>query len=133
MTERGGVGTRARGVLERGGLVDITTVGRRSGEPRRIEIALHNVGGRLFISGMPSPRRRSWLANVEAKPRFILHLREDGGLNLSARARIVDTEHERREVLRAIARAWGRDDLEEMVRHSPLIEVLIDRAGEPGT
>ncbi len=115
-------------VLRRGGLVDITTTGRRTGEPRRIEIALHVIRGRRFISGTPAPRRRSWLANLEAEPRFTLHVREHSGADLPARARIVDDEAERREVLREVARAWNRDDLEEMVRHSPLIEVVL----EPG-
>ena len=35
--------------------IDITTTGRRTGEARRIEIAIHNIDGRLYISGMPSP------------------------------------------------------------------------------
>ena len=41
--------------LERGHTIDITTTGRRSGEPRRIEIVFHNVDGRIYISGVPSP------------------------------------------------------------------------------
>ena len=31
--------------LEKGGVIDITTTGSRSGEPRRIEIVLHNIDG----------------------------------------------------------------------------------------
>jgi len=115
----------ARGRLIPGGLVDITTTGRRTGEPRRIEIALHRIGGRLYISGMPSKRRRSWLANLDANPHFTLHLKAGERADLPALARIVGDEHERREVLAHVARAWGRRDLDTMVMDSPLIEVTI--------
>ena len=124
-----------RAALARGGVIDITTTGRRSGEPRRIEIAFHVTGGRLYISGMPSPRRRSWLANLEADPRLTFHLKGPVPADLPATARIVDDEAERRAILPHVARAWGRDDVEAMVRHSPLIEVTIDgiEAGASGS
>ncbi len=117
--------------LMRGGLIDMTTTGRRSGQPRRIEIALHAIGGRLFVSGMPSPRKRAWLWNLEADPRLTIHLKgrsgREGG-DLPATARVIRDEAERRAVLAPIARTWNRD-LETMVRLSPLIEVTIaDRA-----
>ena len=115
-----------RRALERGHTIDITTTGRRSGQPRRIEIVFHNIGGRLYISGMPSPRRRDWLANLEANPRFTFHLKDAVRADLPARARVIADEAERRAILTHVARAWGRDDLEEMVRHSPLIEVTLD-------
>ena len=122
----GAMDDRVRAGLARGGLVDITTVGRRSGEPRRLEIALHNIGGRLYISGIPSPRRRSWLANLEANPRFVLHLRRPVRADLPATARIISDQAERREVLAHVARSWRRGDLERMVRFSPLIEVTVN-------
>lgn len=112
--------------LSRGGLVEITTAGRRTGLRRRIPIALHAIEGRLYISGMPRPRRRSWLANLEADPRLILHLVRGPRADLAATARIISDEAERRSILRHVAEAWGRRDLETMVRFSPLIEVIID-------
>lgn len=39
--------------LERGGIVDIITTGRRSGRPRRIEIYLHHFDGELWLTGRP--------------------------------------------------------------------------------
>jgi deazaflavin-dependent oxidoreductase (nitroreductase family) len=114
------------GALTRGGLVDLTTTGRRSGEPRTIEIVFHAIGGRVYISGIPARRRRSWLANLAADPRLTLGLRAPAGVVVSGRARIIDDEAERRAILPHIAGAWGRDDLEVMVAWSPLIEVLID-------
>ena len=55
--------------------IDITTTGRQTGEARRIEIAIHNIDGRLFISGMPSPRTRSWIYNLMADPRMTIHVK----------------------------------------------------------
>ncbi len=115
-----------RRALARGHTIDITTTGRRSGQPRRIEIVFHNIGRRLYISGMPSPRKRDWLANLEANPRFTFHLKGPVHADLAATARVIADEAERREILPHIARAWKRDDVDEMVRHSPLIEVTID-------
>jgi len=112
--------------LANGHLVDITTTGRRTGEARRIEIAFHNIDGRIYISGMPSPRRRKWLANLDADPRFTFHLKGTVKADLPAKARIIEDEGERREVLPHVARAWKRNDVDDMVRHSPLIEVTFD-------
>jgi deazaflavin-dependent oxidoreductase (nitroreductase family) len=116
---------RVREALSHGGLVDITTVGRKSGSPHRIEIAFHNLGSRLYISGMPRPQRRSWLANLDANPGFTFHLKGVVQADLPATARIIDDEEERRTVLAGVARAWKRDDLEAMVAQSPLIEVVV--------
>lgn len=113
--------------LSRGGTIDITTTGRRSGKPRRLEIVFHNIGGRLYISGIPSHRRRSWLANLEAHPDFTFHLKGRVKADLVARARVITDDAERRAVLAGVARNWGRTDLETMVQLSPLIEVTFDQ------
>lgn len=114
--------------LERGHTIDITTTGRASQRPRRLEIVFHNIDGRIYISGIPSPRRRSWIANLDADPHFTFHLKGKVAADLPATARIVEGEAERREILPHIARNWGRKDLEAMVHYSPLIEVTIDAA-----
>ncbi len=115
--------------LSRGGVIDITTTGRRSGEPRRIEIVFHRIDGRIWISGMPSPRRRGWIANLADDPRLTVHLKGPGAIaDLPATARIVDDPVERRHVLEGVARAWKRSDVDIMVDQSPLIEVTIDEA-----
>jgi deazaflavin-dependent oxidoreductase (nitroreductase family) len=115
-----------RRALTRGGLIDITTAGRRSGAPRRIEIVYHVVDGRIYISGMPSRRKRAWIANLEADPRLTFHLKGIITANLPASARVIIDDEERRRVLPSIAAAWRRSDVETMVRFSPLIEVTID-------
>ena len=120
---------RIRQALDHGQVIDITTTGRRSGLPRRIEIVVHNFGGRLYISGRPSHRRRAWLANLEADPRLTLHLKGAIVADLPATARIISDEPERRQVLNLVARAWRRDDIEAMVAWSPLIEVSVPGYG----
>jgi deazaflavin-dependent oxidoreductase (nitroreductase family) len=113
--------------LERGHTIDITTTGRRTGKPRRIEIVFHNIDGRIYISGIPRPQKRDWLLNLEADPRFTFHLKGRTHADLDATARVIDDEAERRRVLPHIARAWRRNDLDAMVRYSPLIEALLER------
>jgi deazaflavin-dependent oxidoreductase (nitroreductase family) len=113
--------------LSRGGVIDITTTGRASGEPRRIEIVFHRIDGRMWISGMPSARRRSWIANLAENPRLTVHLKGPNAVaDLPATARIVDDLTERRTILERVARAWRRTDVDRMVAQSPLIEVILD-------
>jgi deazaflavin-dependent oxidoreductase (nitroreductase family) len=118
-----------RRALSRGHTVDITTTGRQSGRPRRIEVVFHNIDGRLYISGMPRRERRSWLANLDADPRMTIHLKGPVKADLPARARMLTDPAEREVVLRRIAQAWRRTDVDTMVRWSPLIEVEIEGLG----
>jgi deazaflavin-dependent oxidoreductase (nitroreductase family) len=115
-----------REALRHGQTIDITTTGRHSGEARRIEIVFFNIDGRLYISGMPARRRRSWLANLDGDPRFTFHLKGRVKADLPATARIISDEAERRRIMAPIARAWRRRDLDAMVAYSPLIEVSLD-------
>jgi deazaflavin-dependent oxidoreductase (nitroreductase family) len=113
-----------RAALSGGQLIDMTTTGRRSRLPRRIEIVTHVIDGRLYISGVPRARKRAWLANLEADPRLTVHLKGDRQADLPAVARVITDEAERRSVLAHVARAWNRTDLDAMLRYSPLIEVV---------
>src|SRR5207244_3454419 len=95
-------------------------------------IVSHAFDGRTYISGMPSPRKRAWLANLETDPHLTFHLkaRLAGApvADLPATARVIADEHERRDVFRkVIETAWHQQDLETMVRFSPLIEVTFDK------
>jgi deazaflavin-dependent oxidoreductase (nitroreductase family) len=114
-----------RRVLRHGHTIDITTTGRRTGQPRRIEIMFHSFDGHLYISGMPSRRTRAWLHNLRANPRFTFHLKQLLHADLPATAREISDPVERREALTKVARVW-RQDLEAMFRFSPLIEATID-------
>lgn len=119
--------TAIRTALDHNQVIDLTTTGRRSGQPRRIEIYLHSLDGRLVISGMPMPgRTRAWLHNVAADPRVILHLKgPDAAADVAGTARVIMDPVERRTILEGVARNWKRTDLDVMVAHSPLIEVTV--------
>jgi deazaflavin-dependent oxidoreductase (nitroreductase family) len=106
-------------------VVDISTTGRQSGKERRIEIVLHSIDGRLYISGQPSPHRRSWLANLDANPNFTLHVKRGARADLPVTAREITDQKERRQVLEEVAKHWKRDDVDTMVQYSPLIEVTV--------
>ncbi len=117
-----------RRALQHGGIIDITTTGRRSGQPRRLEIVYHVFDGRIYISGMPVPgRTRGWLHNLRADPRMIVHLKQGPVVDVPATARVIDDPEERRAILPRVARVWNRDP-GPMIEHSPLIEVLVDDA-----
>jgi deazaflavin-dependent oxidoreductase (nitroreductase family) len=111
--------------IGRGGLVDITTRGRRSGRSRRIEIVAFAIDGRIWISGLPG--RRDWLANLRADPHLIVHLKRHVRADFPATARLVSDPAERRDVLTQVTRAWRREhQLEAFLARSPLIEVVFD-------
>ncbi len=106
-------------------VIDITTTGRRSGRPRRLEIWFHEVDGRWYITGLPG--KRDWHANLLATPHFTFHLKESLQADLPARAIPVRDVAERRRVLGAI---FGEQDTQEKlarrVAGSPLVEVVFE-------
>ena len=112
--------------LSRGHTIDITTTGRTSGQPRRLEIVFFNIGGRIFISGLPSRRERQWLRNLRVDPRMTFHLKGAISGDLPATAVEVTDPSERRRVIEHVATAWRRTDVDTMVELSPLIEVLVE-------
>ena len=112
--------------LKRGGVMDITTIGRRSGRPRRIELVFHNIDGHIVISGLPG--RRDWYANLVANPQFTFHLKGAIKADLPATARPIVEPEERRATMQRVAANWGRTDLERMLQQSPLVEVTFDKA-----
>jgi hypothetical protein len=102
--------------------IDITTRGRLSGRPQRIEIWFHNLDGRLYITGLPG--RRDWFANLQANPDFTFHLKQSVEADVPARARPVTDPDERRAVLAPVLHRLGRDDqLDDWLARSPLVEV----------
>ncbi|HEY0530436.1 MAG TPA: nitroreductase family deazaflavin-dependent oxidoreductase [Actinoplanes sp.] len=111
-----------RQALEQQRTVEITTTGRRSGQPRRIETWRYRAAGRYWLTG--SPGARDWYANVLAHPEFTLHLK---GLDVRARARVVTDPDERARVLGEIVPAldWA-GSLENWMAGSPLVEIELD-------
>ena len=109
-------------------VVDVTTTGRKTGGPRRIEIWAHCIDGRILMTG--SPGTRSWYANMLADPKVTLHQKDDVKADLPATARAVTDDEERRELLTAIKSASRFDqrrsmDVEEWVRGSCLVELTL--------
>ena len=109
--------------LENDRTVDITTTGRTSGEPRRIEIWRYRYHGRTFLSG--SPGTRDWFANLLVNPEFTFHLKGSATADLPATARPITDDAERREVIAGILDDLGRgsENLDDWVANSPLAEV----------
>jgi deazaflavin-dependent oxidoreductase (nitroreductase family) len=113
--------------------IDITTLGARSGIPRRVEVWFHRVDGRWYLTGMPVPR--SWYANLRAHPRFVVHLKHRVTADLPATAAPVD-EPTRRRVITAVldlqnrpeiaARVSRRQELDDWLARSPLVEIVFD-------
>jgi deazaflavin-dependent oxidoreductase (nitroreductase family) len=106
--------------------IDITTTGRRSGQPRRIEIWMLDVDGQFFITGTPG--RRDWLANLIDQPRLIVHLKRRAYLDLNARAQLVTDAATRRRVLNHLNARWYRTQtpIDELVTTAPMVEVTFD-------
>ena len=106
-------------------VVDITTTGRRTGRPRRMEIWFHNIDGRIIITGTPGPR--GWLANLAANPEFTLHLKGAVQADLPARARLISEPRERLAIMSAPETDWYREQVggvEPLVDGSPMVEVV---------
>ena len=113
--------------LEQDRVIDITTTGRKTGQPRRIEIWFHNVEGRLFITGPPG--RRDWFANLVAHSEFTFHLKRSVQADLPAKATPILDDSQRRELMaKFYSLSPGYRDLEVWVKESPLVEVELQVA-----
>ena len=105
-------------------IIDITTTGRASGEPRRLEIWYHVVEGRYYITGRPGPR--SWYANLLANPQLTFHLKQSTQADLPATARPVTDPNEKRAVFlsaQKLSEYINTQNVQDWIEASPLIEV----------
>lgn len=111
--------------------IDITTTGRRSGEPRRIEIWFYRIEGTVYLSSPPAAR--GWYANLVAHPEFTVHLKHGVRADLAATAVPVTEEGERRRLLGEVVAVLDQPTmraiygapapLEAFVAGSPLVQV----------
>lgn len=93
--------------IDRGGIADISTVGRKSGKARRIEIYFHAFDGHYYLTGRPSDGKRDWEANIEANPEFTLHLKRGVSVDIPVRGYSEPDPDERGRVLRrALIESW---------------------------
>lgn len=118
--------------------IDITTTGRRSGQPRRIEIVFYRFEDTIYLSGMPRPRPRAWLANLSAEPNFVFHLKHGMAADLPAVATVITDPDRRRRILSRFVEefnernepdsGWPPAVTEEWVAASPLARVDFSEA-----
>ncbi len=106
--------------------IDLTTIGRRSGQPSRIEIWWFRVDGRFVITGTPGPR--DWYANVLADPRVTVHV---AGLDLRGTATPVTDAKLRRRVLTDPATSWyaTQAQLDHLLAEAPMVEIELGSVG----
>lgn len=117
-----------RAALATDGTIDITTVGAKTGLPRRSEIWFLHLEGRTFITGTPG--RRNWYSNLLGDDRFTFHLKESVAADLPARAVLILDDETRRWVFSQPHRwnDWYRSaaHIDELVLGAPMVEVLFD-------
>ena len=103
-------------------VIDITTTGRASGQPRRIEMWFHNLDGELYLTGTPG--KRDWYANLVAHSDFTFHLKGSAVADLPARATPITEPAARQAILSRILPNLNRvDELETWMAASPLVAV----------
>lgn len=112
---------QVRQALARDRTIDITTIGRESGQPRRIEMAFSNLDGDIYITGTPG--KRDWYANLLAHPDFTFHVKQSAAADLAARATPITDPDTRRAILTRILDKLGRSgDLDAWMAGSPLVK-----------
>lgn len=123
--------TTTRDALARGGVVDITTVGAKSGADRRIEIVFHQFDEKYYITGKPG-FKRDWLANMIANPQFTVHLKDGVTADIPAEAHEITDKDGRATVLyRILTESWDNEPakaehiLPRWVDDAPLVEFTI--------
>ena len=109
--------------------IDITTTGRRTRQPRRIEIVFYRFEDDVYLSGVPAPRARDWLNNLIADPHLTFHLKHAVVADLPAQAQVITDPGERCRVLSAFVEEfnrrqgpdspWGTAVLDDWLRAAP--------------
>ena len=112
--------------LEQDKLVDFTTTGRKSGEPRRLEIRHHVFDGKVYIAGLRGVK--GWYANLASDPDFTLHVKQSMQIDVPAKARLVTDDAERRKLFPLVIESYASDELtmehiDEYIETGHIIEV----------
>lgn len=114
--------------LEKDMVIDITTVGRKSGEKRRIEIWFHYIDEQVYITGLPG--KRSWYANMLANPEMTFHLKNSTKADIPATATPITAADSKRPILEKILENIERSEqIEAWVKDSPLVHVQLHLDG----
>ena len=115
-----------RHLIKKDEVVDITTIGRKTGSARRIEIRLHALDQRLNITGRPG-RPRSWYANMVASPAFTLHLKRSLVRDVPCKAVPITEEKTRRhlfQIMLSQEESMAHLVVDEWATVAPLVEVV---------
>jgi hypothetical protein len=101
--------------------IDLTTIGRRSGEHRTVEIWWFHVDDRFIVTGTPG--RRDWLANVRSDNSVLVTT--PFGEFLGNAIEIADAGFRRR-VFTDPATRWyaTQEELDELVSTAPMVEIV---------
>ena len=105
-------------------LIDITTVGRKTGQPRRIEIWFHYIDGRIYITGSPGPR--GWYANILANPDLTFHLKQSIRKDILGRATAITEPNDKRRVFQRMHEVEERmrgTSIDDRMSRAPLVEI----------
>lgn len=110
-------------------IINLSTIGRKSGQWSRIEIWWFYIEGRFVITGTPGPR--DWYANVLANPAIRIHA---GDAEWSGTALPITDEAARRRVLTDSATSWysTQSELDALIAGSPMIELRLEDLSEAG-
>jgi len=113
----------AHSELARHRTIDLTTTGRKSGEPRRIEIWWFHVEGRFVITGTPG--RRDWLANIHADPHVTIHV---AGRDIPAKATPIEDPELRMAVFTDSSTSWysTQAELDRLIATAPMVEITLE-------
>ena len=118
---------QTRNALINDAVVDITTMGRRSGQS-----AAHRdmgpLSGQTRCTSQVRPGRRGWYANLLASPDFTLHIKQSFQRDIPAKATPVTAETQRRAVFNAMMESLPRlqnlrANFDLWLEDSPLVEV----------
>ena len=108
-------GTAARSVCQ------LVTTGRRSGQPRSIEIWFAAVGDRVYLlSG--GGEAAHWVQNLRQEPTVRLEI---GGRTFEGSARVVLGEPADHVARSAVAAKYGTRGLEDWLRESLPVEITL--------
>jgi len=131
MVRSGIMDSSTTNALQKGGVIDITTVGAKSGTSRRIEIVFHHFDDNFYITGKPG-FKRDWLANLKANPDFTVHLKKGLTADVAATASEITDDEQRSKVLyRILTESWGNEPakaehiLPQWVETAPLVQFTI--------
>ncbi len=109
--------------LARTRTVDLVTIGRKSGQPQRVEIWWFCFEDRFIITGTPGPR--DWYANILANPNAVIETRHG---DFPATASTITDHPFRNRFFSDGATRWysSQAELDALVETAPMIELHLD-------